>query len=136
MALKLEVGKFYRTRDGRKVGPMKENQELNDPWPFKIEIGGRFWRAYNKDGEGTGAYYPDDLDPASDLIAEWDDAPTGPVRTVTRKEIVFGEYGPVAVEWCGLYGASVVVSRVYGATKIRAAIAALTDIAEYLEENE
>jgi len=53
----------------------------------------------------------------------------GPVRTVTRKEIVPGSYGKVRVT-AGMY---VHVNSMSTATDIRAAIATLTEIAEALE---
>ncbi|KAB2679763.1 hypothetical protein [Brucella pseudintermedia] len=62
--LTIETGKFYRTRDGRKVGPM-------DGWTsdqFRERAGdGRYWTV---DGIGHGEAK------GEDLIAEWVDEPS------------------------------------------------------------
>lgn len=80
MALQLEVGKYYRTRDGRKVGPM-EKQE------------GGWYGCFGKEGWGyhpngnwgqlTGGLNVDERDPsrvARDLIAPWHDETTTPAQ--------------------------------------------------------
>ena len=70
-ALKIEEGKFYKTRDGRKVGPM-------DEWvsgQFREKIGdGRFWLS---GGKGRCAATEEDL------IAEWIDEPVARASTTT-----------------------------------------------------
>ena len=87
MALKLEVGKFYRTRDGRKIGPMRNDKGIvNHPWDDEVS-----WHFYSDDGRA-------DDGPDYDLIAEWTDTTTSPVRTVTRKEVVPGVYGALRVD--------------------------------------
>ena len=59
---KIEAGRYYKTRDGRKVGPMQVFGHNNDR--LREAIGdGRFWMF---DGKGHGDH---------DLIAEWSDAP-------------------------------------------------------------
>lgn len=65
MSIKLEVGKFYRTRDGRKVGPIMMDNHVRYP---------------AKDPEGTawtanGFFYDPDQPHHLDLIAEWPDQP-------------------------------------------------------------
>ena len=65
------------------------------------------------------------------LDAEAELAPTGPVRTVTRKEIVPGVYGNVIVWNDGSGDVSVINMRT--ATELRAVIATLTEIADALE---
>ncbi|MFI3902562.1 hypothetical protein [Ochrobactrum sp. S1502_03] len=67
-ALKIEAGKYYRTRDGRKVGPVTDR--------------GGYYCAnemhYNSDGECglEGRHHPDqDWCDRHDLIAEWVDEP-------------------------------------------------------------
>lgn len=61
--LKVEAGRYYKTRDGRKVGPM-------DGWregAFReVEGDGRFW---HRDGEGQFKAN------GEDLVAEWVDEP-------------------------------------------------------------
>lgn len=69
MTLKLEVGKYYRTRDGGKVGPI----EGKEPY-----VGTYIIEGYN---ESYGfAWFEDgrknrDYESRSDLVAEWNDEP-------------------------------------------------------------
>lgn len=74
-AFKIEAGKYYRTRDGRKVGPVADR--------------GRYYCAnemhYNSDGECglEGRHYPSqDWRDRHDLIAEWVDEPVKAVAPV------------------------------------------------------
>lgn len=70
MTLKIEAGKFYRTRDGRKVGPMFRWSDIS-LHPFEMrghrhedfDIYNSFWDECGKSDESTHA----------DLIAEWTD---------------------------------------------------------------
>ena len=127
--MQIEAGKYYRTRDGRKVGPMAQSE-----WPecARIEGQGGLW---NWDGS---PHFPfnEDLD-SPHLIAEWTEAPTGPVRTVTRKEIVPGVYGRVRVydETCehGHVCMGLPPPYHWTATELRAAVATLSEIADALE---
>lgn len=65
MSIKLEVGKYYRTRDGRKVGPMRNDAGLIR-YPWDCDNTRHF---YNNIGSA-------DDGPKYDLIAEWvDDVP-------------------------------------------------------------
>lgn len=67
--LQLEAGKYYRTRDGRKVGPMRHE--------------GGYWFGDVVDGPHSKAFLPDgnhgnefiSNQPEFDLIAEWVDEP-------------------------------------------------------------
>lgn len=75
--LKLEVGKSYRTRSGKKV----EDLKLNDSavFPFRGLIKGIGWDIYQENGlydviEGAG----------DDIVAEWED-PTEIDMTVSRE---------------------------------------------------
>ncbi len=64
--LRIEAGKFYRTRDGRKVGPMVRWREHGDwPWSCHMENGTDIWGDDGRNGN-------DD----ADLIAEWVDEPS------------------------------------------------------------
>lgn len=73
----------------------------------------------------------------NDLIAEWTDAPTGPVRTVTRKEIVPGVYGGLRVSMAhGAVFLSMDDEAEHDASDIRHLIATLTEIADALEGNQ
>lgn len=84
--MRLEDGKFYRTRGGRKVGPLKYVDGRNLKW-FEGHLEGedRVFRL-----NGVHDFGDRDLD----LIAEWTD---GPVRTFTRREVVAGQYADVDV---------------------------------------
>lgn len=94
--MKIEEGKFYRTRDGRKVGPMEVGGLVGE-WDFEADVDGQrtidgtycAWRA-------DGSFDPLDRKTPHrlDLISEWSD---GPVRTITRQEIVPGTYDGVEV---------------------------------------
>ena len=70
MGLKIEEGKYYRTRDGRKVGPMRRDMQTLFVFDCKEcypDDGGYHWI---EDGS-RGAYACPDC---PDLIAEWTDA--------------------------------------------------------------
>lgn len=124
--MKPEVGKYYRTAGGEQVGPMKKHYWSVDPFEAEV-VGSRCNHLclYDEDGRAhMGRNY--------DLVAEWVDepaAPAGPVRTVTRKEIVPGAYGEVVVDDDG----HVRVGYMRDAATIRAAIATLTEIADAME---
>ena len=64
-ALQVEAGKYYRTRDGRKVGPMIRETDGD-------------YMANHPDGRGTVSWRRDGTryrgrEPEADLIAEWSD---------------------------------------------------------------
>lgn len=122
--VKLEVGKYYKRRDGRKVGPMVRNTagDYTETHPFACEQG----YTYKVDG----GYLIENREDVFDIIAEWGDEPASPVRTGTRKEIVLGVYGKVRVT-AGMY---IHVNSMSTAADIRAAIATLTQIADAMEE--
>lgn len=62
--LTIEAGKYYRTRDGRKVGPISK-MDFGDGYPFEVEAG--WWvSASGKAQQGSCG---------GDLIAEWVDEP-------------------------------------------------------------
>ncbi len=67
--MQLEAGKYYKTRDGRKVGPMVKKwtgEPDGDEWGYEGSSA-----CYDKQGiRWVGAYEPE-----SDLIAEWTDEP-------------------------------------------------------------
>ena len=124
--MKIEEGKFYKTLCGCKVGPMRLwDRGCDHSWVQSNR------RVFNQFGDlwrddGTSDYSPD-------LVYEWVDEETGPVRevTVTRKEIVDGYYGAVCVE---NGGARVSVSVMSDAQDIRNAISVLTQIADAMED--
>jgi len=73
MTLKIEAGKYYRTRDGRKVGPIEENGKVSlHVWRDKIGTGDS-WR---HDGRHNAM-------PSFDLIAEWTEPMTETPHIIT-----------------------------------------------------
>jgi hypothetical protein len=63
--MKIEAGRYYKTRDGRKVGPM---EPLETESVYAMTDGDETWTM-----EGKYSAYQCDM--ALDLIAEWTDAP-------------------------------------------------------------
>lgn len=84
--LKIEAGKCYTTRDGRKVGPMVASYRIGQ---FKCsQKGGAFYQE-----NGVAPYLPD----SHTLIAEWQPtpAPTPTANTSATVDAINEEYGPV-----------------------------------------
>lgn len=81
--MELKEGKFYRTRDGRKVGPMKLIN-ASDQWKpcsvGDVTLSGMTW-----DGAGR-RYYDMGREWPQDLIAEWSDDTPRPWSELTREE--------------------------------------------------
>ncbi|MER9911664.1 hypothetical protein NKJ71_13625 [Mesorhizobium sp. M0050] len=72
--LRIEAGRYYRTRDGRKVGPVRRFN-FGDGYPF--EVGDSYWVSESGKAQ-TGSTGPD-------LIAEWsDDVPLRGVSPVAK----------------------------------------------------
>lgn len=124
----VEVGKYYKTATGEKVGPMK-------PDGLKSVTDGRSLRSWNRKS-GERMVRNGGVD---DLIAELTETPLGPVRTKTVAEIVPGLYSGVKVNDPGVNPAT--PNRVHvsmfgylDATELRAAALVLTQLAEALEE--
>lgn len=132
--MKIEEGKSYRTYGGQKA-----IIEGRVSWPiggFRGHLDGdsRRVRVWASDGRHDLGYK--DLD----LVSEWTDEPTGPVRTVTRKEIVPGYFGRVKVAGAHPNGTAVRVRLSQGAIaemtapELRAAAATFIALAEALED--
>lgn len=64
--MKIEEGKYYRTRNGRKVGPA---EHLGTSTSFPWNVPGNHFYAYTEDGKSCLGVSNDDL------IAEWVDEP-------------------------------------------------------------
>lgn len=86
--LKIEAGKFYRTRDGRKVGPLMTTDD-NEYWPFKWPEQTMYYKADGYSCPGSARLHRDQ----DDLIAEWHDTPSAPVAAMV--DAIAEEYGPV-----------------------------------------
>lgn len=123
--MKIEAGKYYKTRDGRKVGPIKDYEDKiyykasfsDGKWTY---LDNGFWSG--GDGDKDGRY----------LITEWQDEAPSPIRTVTRREIVAGNYGLIQIFD---NGCMYIETDSYTADQCREAAHILNQIAEVLEEN-
>lgn len=80
LALQIEAGKYYRTRDGRKVGPM-EKWALGGWHVAEGSFSGGLWKS-----DGT-AWYNGSSD-SPDLIAEWVDEPITETTPIKSPSIV------------------------------------------------
>lgn len=70
--IEIEAGKFYKTRDGRKVGPMVEDKwhDRRYGWTVAHEFNAEYGKAWR----GDGTFHPDvGTQHGADLIAEWID---------------------------------------------------------------
>lgn len=92
--MRLEVGKFYRTRDGQKAGPMDRSHLSSDVFLGAMDSFSERRAWY---GDGAWSHLKDDN--ALDLIAEWSEpsSPSGAVETITTKHIKAGLYGRINV---------------------------------------
>lgn len=122
----LEKGKFYVDKHGKKVGPLTGSS-------FKYIVG----RSGGEDPEwdNNGYVVIRGEEGYGDLVSEWTD--DGPVRTVTRREIVLGDYGRVRVN--GSHNSakevSVIVEGWMKADELRSAAMIFSQLAEALDEN-
>jgi hypothetical protein len=92
--LKIEAGKYYRTRDGRKAGPLMARN--NDSYAFAADIAGDIGiRIFQKDGVHGSRWIGNE--PNLDLIAEWVDEPVkaaAPLQFILRNDVF--SFAPVA----------------------------------------
>lgn len=88
-ALKIEAGRYYKTRDGRKVlvdhNPHYNSAE-SDSYPWKHDCGYGGYHGLTETGTSCINHS------GSDLIAEWQDAPSAPVAA--QVDAIAEEYGP------------------------------------------
>ena len=125
MTVTIREGGYYKTRDGRKVGPMMATEGIDiDKWPWFSNTYG--YHAVGPQGESCILSHDDDL------IAEWTD---GPVRTVTRTvtEIVPGNYGIVMVYMVGKSVRTEFNRSDAGPAELKAAAAVLLELAGALD---
>lgn len=77
--MKIEAGKFYRTRDGQKVGPVRRGDEHSKAryWEVLGDFPNGARRAWHEDGMfwPIGSPCRDDENAGYDIIAEWTDMP-------------------------------------------------------------
>lgn len=117
--MKIEAGKYYKTRDGRKVGPTEDRYPY-----FKVPSMADYYY-------GNGSIWSSHESP-SDIISEWQEETPSPIRTVTRREIVAGNYGLIQIFD---NGCMYIETDTYTADQCREAAHLLNQIAEALEEN-
>ena len=121
--MKIELGKYYRTRDGHKVGPMEQNSlgfHTGKCW-FGVWTG--------KDNIYYGGRAVADKEHPLDLVNEWMEP--YPIQTITQKKIVPGVYGNLSInDLMGIH-----VGWTYGVDGIKKVIETLQEIVEVLEEN-
>lgn len=67
MTIQIEEGKFYRARDGRRVGPMKRNSRAHSRFMWEAPSGHTF--------TAGGCIFAPAYDHHLDLVAEWTDEP-------------------------------------------------------------
>lgn len=119
--MKIEEGKFYKTREGKKVGPATlTTQEWSIEEGFLWALSGPY--LYRDDGTTQ-------RNRESNLVSEWPNE--GPVRDVTRKEIVPGVYGIIHIS--DHHDIRLVTSK--DPAELRAAAAVLSQLAEALEQD-
>lgn len=74
MTLQIEEGKFYRTRNGDKVGPMRASGDVMYPWTGETDLVSGFSKTWRRDGL---FHFSSDHHSYTqhDLVAEWVDEP-------------------------------------------------------------
>ena len=77
--MKIEEGKYYRTRNGRKFGPMESSSSKTFPFQFEVIT-------YTSDG----FYHPASGASCFDLIAEWTDESKTPKRLCDMTDAEIG----------------------------------------------
>lgn len=124
--LKIEEGKYYKTRDGRKVGPFTRRTWTDGfPWDESTEDE-YFWSDDGSCQVTSGG--------CNDLIAEWTDGPIV-TETVTKTRIVPGVYDGVEVvasQYEGVIG--IHMARTYTPDQLDAAAAVLSALAKGLRD--
>lgn len=79
--MQLEVGKYYRTRDGRKVGPM-EKVNVRGWSGFSDEEYGHIFQKDGTHGDGDDHFSCIANECELDLIAEWTDEQPQTTQTI------------------------------------------------------
>lgn len=115
--MQIEAGKYYKTRDGRKTMTYTIKGTFNG-----AVIGTDFGNVWLDTGEAIRG-----TESGRDLVAPWNE---GPIRTVTRREIVPGDYGAVRVT----EGRYIHCRSMATAEELREAAHILNQLAEVLED--
>lgn len=127
-------GKFYRTRDGRKVGPMRRQSNGWVADSGRIDDNGAYdWYLY-------GNYDCCNQETPVDLIAEWRDEPKSPIQEeviqiITKRKLVAGTYSNVGVSYSVDAGWEFSLElNNYNAQELEEASHILAQLAEFLRE--
>jgi len=97
--MQIQEGRFYRARDGRKVGPMRKDAYGNKRRPFAVDhetrsflddICGALW---TEEGESDSGEY-------LNLVSEWTDPAPAPAKVGLPDAMVFRDdhFGSITVE--------------------------------------
>ena len=117
MTLTIQAGKYYRTRDGRKVGPMLQN-DGNPYWPWIDDLREGTGSAWDASGKGCICTPQAVFDQGLDLVAEWTDETGGSAfpQMVNSGKAIIGEDGSVTIDKEIVGGMTL---RQYAAIKLR-----------------
>lgn len=130
--MKIEVGKCYATRGGKKVGPITAIEPAKTYQEMGVVVGNGGFPNRNRWWEnGTASLR---YESSEDLVAEW--VESTPVREVTRLDLNAGRYGVLQIgEYVnGGVPLSFVTKTHYDASDVRAAIETLMAILPVLEQ--
>jgi len=131
--MKIVAGKYYKTRDGRRVGPMIISYDFRGDIAKNPENSISVWAE-----SGTRIKEIMGKEDPTDLIEEWSDKvmEQSPVREVVTRELVGGDYGNLTIyrgsdnDW----RIEMNTSR-HTVAEIRDMIKVLTEVADYLSAN-
>lgn len=123
----MEVGKFYKTRAGLKVGPVTDVGGSNRNGNRIATIPGGL---QNRSSWWTNGRTHLEYTSPEDIVGEWVEPNPEPVREVTRLEVNPGRFGVLDVgpQLNGAVSLAFVGKTHYDATDIQAAIDVLTKI--------
>jgi hypothetical protein len=90
--LVIEAGRHYKTRDGRKVGPLRDKDDFNNHYPFRA-IGGPAGTLYYTASGTCNLGWSQSGSEDFDIIAEWQETTNVGAQVDTLAE----EYGPIVL---------------------------------------
>lgn len=133
--METRYGRFYKTRDGRKVGPIKKSP-YGIVWLTADGFEGDQWySSIHKKGGFEGRCYSDREDPL-DLVEEWFDKPANRFYGEQRKPPKLGYHGYAHLDYNPEAGWMVHVDENnYRPDELREIAHFLNQLAEYLENN-
>lgn len=126
MAIIIRSGISYQTASGEKILRLERSDFPNGRYGW-TDGTGRLW-----DSQGERAF--GDV-PGDNIVSAWNQTAEGPVRTVTRREVVDGNYGIVHVALYDETRVQVSIGGCANANELRSAAMILSQIAEALDDN-